>query len=169
VNPQGYPQQGYPQQGYPQQGYPQQPPAKKGKGCLIAGLIVGGVLLVLGIVGAILVYKVVGVAKETLNAPGSKELQSAGCDIGMVMDIAQLGATFDAGASSGDSPRLIVSCSVNAGKTPPTCDAIAKTYVKAVPNPAGKFMAQVQVSGKSKPECQKVYAPDGTFIKDMPH
>jgi hypothetical protein len=62
--PQGYgqPQQGYPQQ--PQPGYPQQPqpgypqaqapapaPKKKGSGCLIAG-IVGGLLLLVGGVGA---------------------------------------------------------------------------------------------------------------------
>jgi hypothetical protein len=170
VNPQGYPpQQGYPQQGYPQQGYPpQQPPPKKGKGCLIAALVTGGLLLVVGIVVVVFIViaakKVTAIAAEGMNAPGTPALRAAGCDIPIVMDV---GKMFDSGASSGSSANatLIVSCSVNtAGKTPPTCDDVAKTYVKAVTKASGKFLAQVQVQGKSKPECQKLYSDTGAYL-----
>lgn len=158
------------QQGYPQQ--PQQP--KKGmSGCALAAIIVGGVGLVIIVVVGVFCYKaakMVGeVATEGLNAPGAAEIRAAGCDMGMVMDPLKVMGGFGVDASTGtssDSP-IVVSCTVNAGKAAPSCDEIAKVYVKAVTKAPRKFMSQVQVQGKSKPDCQKIYDENGKYLKDM--
>ncbi len=173
---QGYPPppgapQGYPQQGYPQQGYPQQPPPKKGmSGCLLAALIVGGVGLVIAIVVGIFVWKAANVigeaAKEGLNAPGAPELRAAGCEAVVIMDMSKLSSLFDAGSTSAPE-NVIVSCSVAGGKTAPTCDALAKTYVKAVGAANGNVLIQVTPQGSGVPTCKKVYSSTGTFLRDQ--
>jgi hypothetical protein len=157
------------QQGYSQQ----QPQPKKGmSGCAIAAIVVGGLGLVVMMVVGVFCYKaakMVGeVASEGINAPGAAELRSAGCDVGMVMDPLKVMGSFgvDAGTASGGSP-LVVSCTVNAGKSAPTCDDIAKVYVKAVTRAPRSFMGQVQVQGKTKPDCQKIYDETGKYIKDV--
>ncbi len=169
--PQGYPQQGYPQPGYPQQGYPQQPPPKKGmSGCLLAALIVGGVGFVIAIIVGIFVWKAANVigeaAKEGLNAPGTAELRAAGCEAVVIMDMSKISAMFDAGSTSAPE-NVIVSCSVAGGKTAPTCDALAKTYVKTVGAANGNFLMQVTPQGSGVPTCKKVYSSSGTFLRDQ--
>src|SRR5512135_3586202 len=136
MNPQGYPPPGAPQQ--PGYGYPQQPPPpKKGRGCLIAALVSAGVGLVIAIVVVVFVYKAakaVGeVAVEGMNAPGTAELRASGCDVAMVMDMSKISSMFDAGsAAASSSGSIVVACNVNPGRTAPSCDDVAKTYVKAV-------------------------------------
>jgi hypothetical protein len=177
MNPQGYPpQQGYPQQppGYPpQQGYgpPQGPPPKKGmNGCLLAALIVGGIGIVVAAIAGIFIYKaakaITAVAEEGLNAPGSAELRAAGCEAAVVMDLSKISALFDAGATQGSTPGIVISCATSPAKKAPTCDDLAKTYVKAVGAPGTDFIVQVQPQGGAKPDCKKVYSPKGTFLHD---
>ncbi len=181
MNPQGYPQQGYPPQppGYPPgqgQGYgppqgPPGPPVKKGmNGCLLAALIVGGIGIVVAAVAGIFIYKaaktLTQVAEDGLNAPGSAELRAAGCEAAVVMDLSKLSALFDAGGAQGGTPGIVISCATRPGKAGPTCDDLAKTYVKAVGNPRSDFIVQVQPQGVAKADCKKVYSAKGMFLRD---
>jgi hypothetical protein len=168
MNPQGYPQQGYPQQ--PGYGAPQAPPPKKGmSGCLLAVLIAGGVGLVLCVIVGVVVWKatkvITAAAEEGLNAPGTAEMRKAGCDAAVILDLSKLSSLFDAGATSGSTAGIVVSCAVNAGHTAPACDDLAKTYVKAVPTPGNNFVVQVTPQG-GLATCKKVYSPKGTFLRD---
>lgn len=157
------------------QPYPQQPPPKKGKGCWIAAVIVGALLLVLG-AGAVflcvgLVKKGQEIAQQGLNAPGAKELETLGCNPGIVMDLqatAGIMGMSDAAASGLAWPdgRYIVSCNVRSLTEAPTCDEVKDVYLKAVPTPGGRFVTQVQSSGK-RTMCKKVYEPTGVFVRDV--
>jgi len=168
---QGYPPPPGAPQGYPQQGYPQQPPPKKGmSGCLLAALIVGGVGFVIAVIVGIFVWKAANVigeaAKEGLNAPGTAELRAAGCQAVVIMDMSKISSLFDAGSTSAPE-NVIVSCSVVGGRTAPTCDALAKTYVKAVGAANGNVLIQVTPQGSGVPSCKKVYSSTGTFLRDQ--
>jgi hypothetical protein len=139
-------------------------------GCLLAALIVGGITVVVAAIAGIFIYKaaraITEVAQEGLNAPGSAELRAAGCDAAVVMDLSKISSLFDAGGAPGGAPGVVVSCAVSPGKKAPTCDDLAKTYVKAAGAPRSDFIVQVQPQGGSKPDCKKVYSPKGTFLHD---
>ena len=80
--------------------------------------------------------------------------------------MSKISAMFDAGSASAPE-NVIVSCSVVGGKAAPTCDALAKTYVKAVGAANGNFLMQVTPQGSSAPTCKKVYSSTGTFLRDQ--
>jgi hypothetical protein len=170
MNPQGYPPQGYPQvpQAY---GPPQQPPPKKGmNGCLLAALIVGGLAIVAGALVAFFIFRaakaITQAAEEGLNAPGSAELRAAGCDAAVILDMSKISSLFDAGATPGGTAGIVISCAVVAGHPSPTCDELAKTYVKTV-GPTGKnILVEVEPKGGGQVQCKKVYGPNGTFLHD---
>ena len=175
VNPQGPPPPGYypPQPGYGlQPGYGAPPPQKKGKGCLIAALIVGGIALLL-LVGVGIFFwwaaKTVGkVAVEGMNAPGTAEMRAAGCDVAMVMDMAKVSPTlFDGGHSTDGSPDIMVECTVSAGRTPPSCDDVAQAYVKGAGPARDEFSAEVQIQGKNQPSCEKYYDSSGKALRTV--
>ena len=173
-------------QGYGPQGGMQGPPPKKGmSGCIIALLVLAGVVVIgvaLVAFGAWRVYsspegqklaKVVGdsakLAEEARSAPGTAELRKSGCQEAMVMDTARMEALVrdfaDASAPkrAPGSPDKLVVCQVGSlGKTP-ACDSVARTFVGAAP-PSSPFRVQVQVQGKSKATCEGNYAKDGTAL-----
>ncbi len=174
-------------QGYGPQGGMQGAPPKKGmSGCIVALLVLAGVV-VIGVVivgyGAWRVYsspegqklaKVVGesakLAEEARTAPGTAELRKSGCQEAMVMDIARMEAlgrdladAAPAKRAPGSSDKLVV-CQVGSLGKPPTCDAVARTFVGAAP-PSSAFRVQVQVQGKSKATCEGTYAKDGTELE----
>jgi hypothetical protein len=141
-------------------------------GCLIAALVVGGLglLFIIGIVVFIVVIakKAVDIAKEGINAPGAAEIRAAGCDVGVVTDMAKFGSTFgfDAGAAGGSTPTAIVVCQVAANKAAPSCQDIAGVYVNAV-QPAGQFTVLVQTQGTSVSQCQGLYSPKGALVQKL--
>jgi hypothetical protein len=160
---------------------------KKSNGCLIAALIVGGILLVGVIVVAVGIYMVatspagmkamsavgdgIEVTKEAMNAPGTPELRALGCQQAMVMDLEKIQGIVQkysddaAPAKPATSKyRLQVSCQAGAG-TAPSCADVADTYRKAVGKPAGKFVAIVQRS-RNRRDCSKLYDVDGTDLGD---
>ncbi len=149
---------------------PGQPsPPKKRTGCFVAAMIAAGVGLLVVLVVGFFVWKagrvVLDMARDGMNAPGTAEVRAAGCDTAMVMSMDKLLAMFDAaGAPPGKTPTAIVSCVMNAGKTPPTCDEVARAYVGAVPSPTGPFTVTVQVTGILKSQCQKLYDQSGKAL-----
>jgi hypothetical protein len=164
--------------GQPPYGAPR-PAAKKNSGCWIALAIVGGLALVVGGLIAFGVYRfatskegrtiiaVVGegatIMRDAQNAPGTKQLRGIGCKQAFVIDgekLKKLAERFDGGTSSGEMP-LIVMCSHGYLGTPPTCDAVARTYVAAA-SPSRSFAVNVQQQGRNQALCSSLYQPDGT-------
>jgi hypothetical protein len=149
-------------------------------GCALALLILGGVFVLGGLVAIFFVWqfatspdgrKVVSavtngaaLVQESQRAPGTKELRAIGCVRAMVFDptqVQEIASTFvDAGAEpSGD--RLQVVCSANNAAVPPTCDRVAATYVAAVGQATGPFVAVVTASGDAQKGCIRRYMADG--------
>ena len=167
--------------------YPRPQPKKSGNGCLIAMAIVGGVVLLIGIVVAIGVYKfasskegkqifaVVGegakIAVEAQTAPGTPELRKLGCKQPMVMSMERLlkltQQLTDAGDGEVGELSVMVMCPVGILDTPPACDAVARTYLGAVPRPAGNFAVNVTQQSKNQPYCSYLYSPDGKRLSEF--
>ena len=164
---------------------------KSGKGCLIAVAVAGGIAVLLGIAAGIFMYKfatskegravisIVGegtdIAKESLTAPGTKELRDMGCATAAVLDMERMTKLVtrfvDAGRSNASKLpfRMMVTCQPGSfSNTSPACDDVARTYVTAVGRAPGRFCAQVmRQGGNNKPVCRKLYAADGTPLGDL--
>ncbi len=156
-----------------------------GKGCLIALSAFGVVFLLSVIVGGAVIYKLLDspegrkivsavadttkLTQEAMTAPGATELRKLGCDPAMIMDTERMGAIVSQFvADAGGAPladKTLVMCQVGMlVKTAPTCEEVAKTYLAAVPSPAGAFRVQVSASGDAEPKCQKRYSQAGIVI-----
>lgn len=166
---------------------PPRPPEKKGKsGCLIAVMIVGGVV-VLGIVGSLIAAAVffssekgrniasaLGKGMEAMQAgiaaPGTDELRALGCSTAAVLKAGDLMEIvepfFDAGSKEHPEERekLMVMCRVDLGKPLPSCDEVAKVYVTAVGAAAAPFVVAVQGQGSGKAACSNAYTELGELI-----
>jgi hypothetical protein len=170
---------------------PQQPPPqKKGmSGCMIAFIIVSVIGVVTGIVVGIAIYlvvtssagktaiKLVGegtqLAQKGLNAPGTTELRSLGCEQAMVLDMKDVGSmmndVFDAGvAAGGDAGSLdglMVTCTLSMRAAPVACNDVARTYVTAVGGTASaQFTVTVKRQGDSRALCESTYDVSGAFM-----
>jgi hypothetical protein len=150
-------------------------------GCLLAILIVGGIVVVIALVMGFVAYRFAtspdgkklvaavssgaALVAEATNAPGTTELRALGCSTPMVIDaekIAAIAQAFgDAGTAKVEGDEgLAVVCGMNGGK-PPTCDEVAETYVKAVGGTASaSFAVSVGQSG-GNPQCQGNYLANG--------
>ncbi len=100
-----------------------------------AALLGAGAVLVC----IMLVRKGQQIAAEGLNAPGAKELETLGCQPGLVLDLqatAGIMGMSDAAASGlpWQDGRYIVSCTASATEAP-TCDEVKRVYLGAVPSP----------------------------------
>jgi hypothetical protein len=161
---------------------PSPPPRKSGNGCLIALAVFGGLILLSGLLAAAFVYrfarspdgqKIVAAVSsgaalldEATNAPGVKELQALGCTSALVLDTARVKAIAASLADSGagelsSAEPLQVICLPQKGATPPGCDAVATTYVRAVGRAAAPFAVSVGSSGGGEPECEAAYSAEG--------
>lgn len=162
-------------------------------GCLLAFLIVLGLFVVSGAVGAFLIYRefgeFVGAAGEAMaevtkgqKAPGAKEIRALGCEEASVIDGARMVAIAQRVENEmakrdhrepkklpADTVSTIVYCKNNLGKTP-TCDEVAKTYVDAA-SPSDPFV--VNVNHLNVNECSTSYSKDGketgkATVPDLP-
>jgi hypothetical protein len=149
-------------------------------GCVVALLVVGGVVVLCALVAGFFAYRFVSspdgqkvvsavtsgaaLVAESSNAPGTKELRALGCDNAMVIDAAKMQAiaqTFgDAGRVTADA-RLEIACQVSRGSSGPTCDQVAGAYVAAVGGQAVAPFEVVVGANGGKPECTVRYAEDG--------
>ncbi len=156
-----------------------------GRGCLIGLGVFGAILLLLLIVGGVLLYKVLDspegrkivsavadttkLTQEAMNAPGTAELRTLGCNQAMVIDTERMMAimesfTPDAGKTK-LSEKTMVTCQMGLmAKTAPSCEEVANGYLAAVPTPAGDFIVQVTMQGASKAKCLKRYSPAGVAL-----
>lgn len=165
------------------------PPKKKTSGLTILLIIIGGLLLVMGLVIGVVVYKVMSnpkgraivslmgesikLSQKAQKAPGTKELRASGCKQALVFDFQEIErlmhALEDASTSAQPSPYgEMVMCSLQPWDDAQLeCDALAKTYVGAVGSRSRPFVLSVQRSGKSKPECSVLYEGGAVRVRDV--
>jgi len=166
----------------------QRPIAKKSdKGCLIALASVGGVVFLIVVVAAFGIYRfsqsstgkavfgaigdMTELVNEAQNAPGTKEVRGLGCTQAMAMDVdkmTRIMERFDAGGGPPAKFSKMVVCQVGVLGTPPTCDAVAHTYLAAAGPPDRGFAVSVtKGTGKASTVCSVLYEPDGTEVGDL--
>jgi hypothetical protein len=102
------------------------------------------------------------IASAGMDAPGTAELRSLGCDPAIVIDMAKL--LGNAGAVRPGEPRYVVTCDVQ-GQAAPTCERAAATYFSARGvTAAGDVNIRVSRPGTSAPLCSRRYAPSGADL-----
>jgi hypothetical protein len=179
--PYGAPPPGY---GAP---FPAAPPPKKGmSGCLLALLIgtAAGILVLGGIgwfvyreIGGVLggMKDLAGIMLEAQSAPGASELRDAGCDTALVIDTRRLQGALEKidaeiAKKEGRKPNPIdlsdeggafIQCQMQSGK-PPSCEDLAKVYVKAT-KPKERFMVSASTQSGSG-ACSLLFEKDGTSL-----
>lgn len=162
-------------------------PTNKGRGCLLAIAIVGGLFALATLSVGALAYryanskdgkKVVSTVAsgvvatyQGMHAPGTDALRALGCDQAMVMPMNEtvaIGSLFtDAGPSAASLADYVnILCSVRSRDPNPTCDQVAATYTSAADRPKAKFMVVVTSSALSGNNtlCAEWYSPDGTRL-----
>ena len=160
------------------------PPRKKGmSGWLIALLVVSGVVLV-GMIGAgVGIYllatsnvgqptiKVIGegskLATKGVTAPGTTEIRALGCEQAVVVDskdVTALVSDFVDGGFDAGIDFLLVSCQVQTKAAAPSCDDVAKTYIRAVGTASSTFIVSVQRDGEQNALCESTYDASGALI-----
>ncbi|MFW5920530.1 MAG: hypothetical protein ACOCUS_01720 [Polyangiales bacterium] len=194
IHPQQQPPPGYgagpPQQmGHPP---PQPPPQRKkgmGKGCVIALVVSGALVLVCGGVATWLGYEVysnpevqkvgravgegIEVSQEAMNQPGTDELRAAGCDQAMVMLPEHMKRVMRAVEPDGgtqddpDFPPMVICQYQYGGGDTLSCEQVATTYGDAITAPPAELGVQVQRQGGGRPICSGRYGPDGTRLGSL--
>ncbi|MGV3623235.1 MAG: hypothetical protein ACO1OB_20615 [Archangium sp.] len=154
---------------------PAAPQKKSSSGCLIAVLVIGGLVAVACIAGAVmvgvaaqspegkkamsLVGKGMGVITKAMNAPGAQQVREAGCADAMVIDAAEIseafGELFDAGTKKQEDEKVIVMCQGTFGL--PTCDEVADAYRNAPGVKPGPFTVIVKKKNAKKNDCEQDY------------
>lgn len=182
--PFGQPPFGQPPYGQP---YPPQAPKKGMSGCMLALLIGGACFLVSGIAIGIFIWSqfggmlgglkdVAAVMLDAQSAKGADELREAGCDQAFVIDTKKLedavakvekevarkeGRPVKRTELTKDGGHL-VQCQVQNG-TPPTCEELAKVFVKAAA-PKDKFMLTVSPNSGGRGGCTLIFRKDGAVV-----
>ncbi|MFT3710471.1 MAG: hypothetical protein QM817_22840 [Archangium sp.] len=171
----------------PQQPKPQQQNSGCSRGCLIAVLAAGGLMLLVVVVSGIFLWraasseegqkvmKAIGkgasLAAKGLNAPGAAEIRDLGCPEAFVLDMQdmrELIGIFDTDGGdplSNIGPNTMVMC--QGYGTLPTCDEIAAVYTPVKDRPRGEFVVLVQGKTSKVQQCSKRYADDGSSLGDF--
>jgi hypothetical protein len=159
---------------------PPHAPKKNGaRGLTILLGIVGGGLLLISLVVGVVIWRVwsdpegnaklrmigraLELARHAKNAPGAKELRAAGCGEVLVLGLDEILRIAGEDASvdvPGPKLETTVVCVGKTLGTPPTCEDVAHTYVKAV-KPRGLTMVSVSRGGTGEQTCTGVYDEHG--------
>jgi hypothetical protein len=157
-------------------------PAKKAtsRGCLIALLVLGGLAGLACLVGGLVLWraskdpdlqKVMGalgkgadLVMKGAKAPGAAELRAAGCEQALVLPLGEMLALasefVDAGSLDDAAVGMAITCTTKADLGAPTCEKLAKVYVKAAA-PTAPFMLSVQSMAESKSLCDVTFDASG--------
>ena len=112
------------------------------------------------------------------NAPGTDELEEAGCADAMVLDMRKVvQLTEDLAEEIGDDGDVqvpeeewqqhIVVCQYRFREAKLSCDDVAATYTRAVPTAPARFGVVVQAGLNNGNVCQGVYGPDGQLLRPL--
>ena len=164
-------------------------PAKKpsgcSRGCLVALLVVGGVALLGGLVGAFALWRVASsedgqkvmkaigkgaqLAAKGINAPGAQEVREAGCPEAFVLDMGDMTELIDLFSDGGAKPLstgVMVLCQGAFGQLP-DCTEVAKAYLKANGRPPGEFMVTVKLKNAKQEQCARRFSEAGEDLGDF--
>lgn len=166
------------------------PPAAKkpsgcSSGCLIALLVVGGVVMIIGLVGVFALWraasseegqkvmKAIGkgaqLAARGINGPGAQEVRDLGCpeafvlDMNEMMDLVEL---FTDGGLKDVGTSVMVMCQGSFGQLP-SCDEVAKAYLTAKGRPPGDFVVMVKTKNQKKEQCTRRYSETGEDLGEF--
>ncbi len=159
-------------------------PRKKGpSGCVIILLVFLGLFVLVGALIAVGVYQLLDdpQVKEAVSAMGSMvaaegraELEAAGCDAAMVIDMRAF-ATL-AKNSQGNRPEdiealeksVFINCVLMQPKPGLTCEMMAQVYRAAIATtgkqPPPELSVFIQAQGQPEPVCTGRYDATGTFL-----
>lgn len=154
-----------------------QPKKKRLSGCLTALLIFLALGLVTMVIGAFVAWKLyqnpavqsaVDAVVELPNAPGRAELERAGCQNAMVMDLRALGKLAEGSKEPSEDIEALKDSVMIVCLAPPTsaltCPQIATTYAAAVPRGANRLHIQLQRVAKEPALCRGIYDRTGTYL-----
>jgi hypothetical protein len=146
-------------------------------GALVVGLVAFGIYHFANSEQGKKVFGTIGdvaqLAVDSQNAPGAREVAALGCDSAMAMDMDKMQRIMkdrlDAGTSAPGAFSVMVVCQVGVfAKSPPSCEAVASTYLGAAGPPARGFAVSVQRGGSSSNQlCSALYDPEGKKVKDL--
>lgn len=163
-------------------------PSGCSRGCLVALLVAGGLMMIVLVISGIVIWqasqsengqkvlKAIGkgasLATKGLNAPGAEEARQLGCPEAFVLDMNdmfELIEIFDTDggmekAKDGLGPKVMLMC--QGYGTLPTCDELAATYAKVPGRTRGEFAVLVQAKNGAR-ECSNKYADDGTYLGEF--
>jgi hypothetical protein len=154
-------------------------------GCLVALLIVGGVVVIAGLVGGFALWraasspegqkvmKAIGkgaqLASKGINGPGAQEVRNVGCPEAFVLDMNEMMELVDLFSDAGTQPLatgVMVMCQAPYG-TLPDCGPVAKAYAAAPRRPAGEFVVMVKLKNDQKEQCARRYSDSGEDLGDF--
>lgn len=153
------------------------PPAKnKGRGCLIALAVAFGLVVLVAGSAAFVAWRfmktdkgraigdAVGAGFSGLRMPGAAEIRKAfGCQAAVLDPEAfrKLAKAFDDKAEkTAPEGNKVVLCRVPWAGSPPSCDAVADVYRRAVGAAAGSFTVSVTLDAKGAGACEKRYTAE---------
>ena len=167
------------------------PKGQKNQGCLIAVLIVIGLLILCVVVAGVAIYRLsqdpeyqkvftamsegVSVYVEARSAPGTDEMRALGCRQAMVVDLKRLASLINEAKDDeeepieiGDAVSPFLYCSVG-WRSELTCEQLIAAYVKAVPTAPEKMLVQIAVEQLSGGEarCAGTYSRTGELIAPL--
>jgi hypothetical protein len=161
-------------------------PAGCSRGCLVALLIAGGLMLLTGLVAAVALWKAASseegqkvmkaigkgasLASKGINGPGAQEVRNAGCPEAFVLDMAEMieliGIFRDGGAPEDLGVGVMVTCQGTFG-TLPDCADVAKAYLTAKDLPPGEFVVMVKTKNQKKEQCARRFSATGEDLGDF--
>jgi hypothetical protein len=169
---------------------PLSPPAQKkpagcSSGCLVALLVAGGVMLLVGLIGVVAVMraasseegqkvmKAIGkgakLASKGISGPGAQEVRDIGCPESFVLDMAEMMELVDLFSDAGTKQLptgVMVMCQGSFGQLP-DCDTVAKAYAAAKGRPAGEFVVLVKLKNDKNAQCTRRYSEAGEDLGDF--
>ena len=163
-------------------GSPAPSPPKKTNGCLIAALVVGGLVLVAGLGVGVLGWKAysslspesrAGLAQELREStaagqrPGADALRDLGCTGASVIDTRTMPTLTRSvvGEDAGAVEDTIVECVPNVlAPEPITCPKVASAYVRAVGRAPSRFRVIVRKTHGAPITCSESRTADGRAV-----
>ena len=167
------------------------PKGQKNQGCLIAVLILVGLIVVCMVVAGVVVYrlsqdpevrKVFTAAREGLSvyvearsAPGTEQMRSLGCRQAMAVDLKRLSLLINEARDDEEAPVDIedvaspfLYCIVG-WRSELTCEQLTQAYVRAVPTAPEKMLVQIMVEKLPEAEqrCAGTYSRAGEMLEPL--
>ena len=150
-------------------------------GCLVAVLVVGGLMMVGCLVSAFMVWRAASseegqkvmaaigkgaqLAAKGINGPGAQEVREAGCPEAFVLDLNEMASLVELFIDGGTPGKelgggVMVLCQGTFAELP-DCAEVARAYLTAKGRPRGEFMVTVKEKNAKREQCSRRYSETG--------